>query len=81
MQAILSPSFEITYRPDIDDNEAIETIKSCLLRNAIERAKILGVNGLLSKPFIAKRADQVTNFLFLSYLFFVLYNFCTTCSP
>lgn len=49
--AIPNPNYEIAYHPH-EDQDALETIKSCLVRHPRERSPITGPEGLLSKPFL-----------------------------
>jgi serine/threonine-protein kinase TTK/MPS1 len=48
LQAIVNPNHEIEF-PDHGDEDAIDAIKQCFLRNPEERPPIVGKNGLLNE--------------------------------
>jgi serine/threonine protein kinase len=51
LAAIPNPKYEIVY-PPMEDLSAIETMKSCLIRDLKLRSPIMGANGLINKPFL-----------------------------
>jgi len=50
LQAIVDPSHDIEY-PKTIEKAAIDAIKSCLQRQSLDRAKIVGKNGLLNEHY------------------------------
>lgn len=48
LQAIVNPDHEILFPSNVDD-AAVDAMRLCLRRNPLDRAPIVGTNGLLNE--------------------------------